>query len=67
MAHLRKVTSVHYVLNGQRVPANMPNASKVTVESEKWYCCWKEGRKSVRVPLCKDKRAAQAMLTDLER
>ncbi|MDB5309123.1 MAG: integrase-recombinase [Gemmataceae bacterium] len=35
--------------------------------STKWYGCWKECSRSVRVPLCADKSAAQVMLADILR
>lgn len=67
MAWLMKVQTTHWLLDGKRVQSNTPGAERVTRESDKWYGCWKENGRTVRVPLAKDKRTAQARLTDLER
>lgn len=53
--------------SGTRVKPGTPGAKKVRFRSAKWYGCWKEGEKQVRVPLATDKAASQAMLADLLR
>lgn len=63
----RKLTTVYVDGKGTRVPKGTPGASKQQIESEKWYGCWKEGKRKVMVPLATDKQASQAMLTDIIR
>lgn len=67
MATLIKVTYTEWYADGRRVPAGTPGAEKRVRESEKWYAYWREGGRQVKVPLCTDKAAAQAMLGDLLR
>jgi integrase len=68
VAHLQKITIVRYVDGqGNRVPKGTPRAKKVKEKSDRWYAVWRENGKQVRTPLCVDKTAAQAMLTDLLR
>jgi excisionase family DNA binding protein len=54
----KKQTTV-WRLNGRRVPPGTPGAEKDTLESRKWYGTV-NGR---QVPLCRDKQAAERMLT----
>jgi hypothetical protein len=63
----RKLTTVYVDDKGTRVPKGTPGATKQQIESEKWYGCWKEGKRKVMVPLATDKQASQAMLTDIIR
>lgn len=63
----RKLTTVYVDGNGVRVAKDTPGAVKQQIESEKWYGCWKEGKRKVMVPLATDKQASQAMLTDIIR
>lgn len=68
MASLQKITYVYWLdAEGRRVKKGTPGARKHVEESRKWYACWKEGKRQHRVPLCTDKSAAQAMMTDLLR
>ena len=68
MASLQKITFIFWHdAEGKRVPAGTPGAKKHVEESSKWYACWREGKRQRRVPLCTDKEAAQAMMTDLMR
>lgn len=68
MASLQKITYVYWLdAGGRRVKKGTPGARKHVEESSKWYGCWKEGGRQVRVPLATDKSASQAMLTDLMR
>lgn len=68
MASIQKITYVYWVdAAGRRVKKGTPGAKKVTEESAKWYACWKEGSRQMRVPLATDKSASQAMMTDLMR
>lgn len=68
MASLQKITFVFWHdADGKRVPRSTPGAKRHVQESTKWYACWREGKKQVRVPLCSDKEAARAMMTDLLR
>jgi hypothetical protein len=68
VASLQKVRNVYWPgANDKRVTKGTTGARKHTVLSTKWYGCWKEGDRSVRVPLCSDKTAAQVMLADLLR
>jgi integrase len=68
MASLQKIAFIRWVgADGMRVKPDTLGAKKVKEKSAKWYACWKEGKKQIRVPLCTDKAAAQAMLTDLMR
>ena len=68
MANLQKVSYVYWIDgSGKRVKRGTPGAKKHTEQSTKWYGCWKEGSRSVRVPLCADKSAAQVMLADILR
>lgn len=68
MASLQKIVYIRYVdRDGRRVPRGTKGARKVKEESAKWYACWKEGKKQVRIPLATDKEASQAMLADLLR
>jgi hypothetical protein len=54
----KKQTTV-WRLDGRKVPQGTPGAKKVTLESRKWYGTV-NGR---QVPLCRDKQAAERMLT----
>jgi integrase len=68
MASLQKITYVFWLdKDGRRVKRGTPGARKRVEESTKYYACWREGKRQRRVPLCADKDAAQAMLTDLMR
>lgn len=68
MPSLQKIQYVFWHdSEGKRVPAGTPGAKKHIEESSKWYACWREGKRQKRVPLCTDKDAAQAMMTDLMR
>lgn len=68
MPSLQKVTYTYWLDDhGKRVPKGTVGAKKHTELSRKWYGCWKEGTRSVRLPLCADKSAAQVMLADILR
>ena len=68
MASLHKMVYTQWVDQaGKKVPAGTPGAKRVKRKSAKWYACWYEGKKQVRVPLATDKSASQAMLADLLR
>lgn len=68
MPSLQKITYVFWHnAEGKRVPKSTAGAKRHVEESTKWYACWREGTKQMRVPLCADKDAAQAMMTDLMR
>src|SRR4051794_32627034 len=68
MASLQKISYVFWLdADGKRVKAGASGARKHVQESTKWYACWREGKRQRRVPLCTDKDAAQAMMTDLLR
>jgi integrase len=68
MASLHKMVYTLWIdSQGRKVSAGTPGAKRVTRKSAKWYACWKEGTKQVRVPLATDKSASQAMLADLLR
>lgn len=66
MASLQKITIIRYIdRNGNRVAKGTPGARKMKEESAKYYACWREGGKHVRVPLATDKAVSQVMLADL--
>jgi integrase len=67
MAHLVRQRITCYVdSSGRRVPKNTPGAKKVKGKSAKWYGQGIPGLDpKKRVPLATDKRAAEAMLSDL--
>jgi integrase len=67
MATLIKITYTEWYAEGKRCSAGTPGAEKRVRESEKWYAYWREGKKQIKVPLCADKTAAQAMMADLLR
>ena len=68
MPSLQKITYVFWHdKDGKRVAKSTAGAKRHVEESTKWYACWREGKKQMRVPLCTDKTAAQAMMTDLLR
>ncbi len=67
MATLIKITYVEWYAENKRCSPGTPGAEKRVRESEKWYAYWREGTKQVKVPLCADKTAAQAMMADLLR
>jgi integrase len=68
MASLQKIQYIRWVdADGKRVPPGTPGATKIREKSAKWYACWKDGWKQVRVPLATDKAASQSMLADLLR
>jgi integrase len=68
MSSLHKITYVYWLdAEGRRVTKDTPGARKHVEQSAKWYACWKEGDRQVRVPLCTDKGAAKVMLGDLLR
>src|SRR5688572_24265606 len=68
MANLQKIAYVYWLdENGKRVKAGTPGARKHTEESTKYYAVWREGKRHRKVPLCADKEAAQALMTDLMR
>lgn len=66
MASLQKVKITRYLdRDGKQVPKGTPGAVRVQTESEKWYGCFREGKRLVRVPLAIDKDVAQVMLGEL--
>lgn len=68
MANLQKITYVEWhTAEGKRCSPGTPGAKKVIRESTKWYAFWREGKRQIKVPLCTDKTAAQAMMADLLR
>lgn len=68
MAHLIRVKSTRWILNGVQVPAGTLNATKQTTVVKKWYGANIPGLpKSKRVPLAISKKASQRMLDDLVR
>jgi hypothetical protein len=68
MASIQKITYVYWVdAKGHRVKKGVLGAKKITEESAKWYACWKEGAKQIRVPLATDKSSSQVMLADVLR
>jgi hypothetical protein len=68
VASIQKIITTRYVDEaGQRVPKGTPGAKKVQDESAKWYACWREGKRQVRIPLATDKSVSQVMLADLIR
>jgi hypothetical protein len=68
VASILKISYVHYVdRSGKRVPKGTKGARKVTTESSKYYACWREGKKQVRVPLATDYEVSQVILADLIR
>lgn len=68
MAWLQKKKITRYVdRSGQRVAKDTKGARRIREESDKWYGCWKEGKRKVMVPLATDKQAAQTMLADMIR
>jgi integrase len=68
VASLQKIQYIRWVdAEGKRVPRGTPGAVKVREKSAKWYACWKEGGRQIRVPLATDKSASQTMLADLLR
>ena len=68
MASIKRKTFTSWQLpDGTRTKPNTPGAAKVKSPSTKWYGKYRGPDGIVReVPLCKDKRAAAAMLRDLE-
>ena len=63
-----KIQTTRHTLNGKRVNAGTPGAIVTNTKSKNWWAVWKEnGRVVDRVPLCSDKRAARAMMTDKDR
>lgn len=65
MASLQKINITRYVDRaGNRVAKGTKGAKKVKEESSKWYCCYRIGRKQVRIPLATDKEASQVMMAD---
>ena len=64
-AHAAMPSNIVLLLNGKRVPKGTKGARKVTKQSSKYYACWREGKKQVRVPLATDYEASQVMLADL--
>jgi integrase len=68
MAYLTKKKTVHYVdPDRKRVPKDTPGATKVTVLSEKWYICYRDGRgKNQSVPAYRDKKASDSKMKKLE-
>jgi integrase len=69
MARLIKKQTTHHVnAAGKRVPSGTPGASRVVVESRKWYAAgvpgWPAGKS---VPLATDKRVAERMLAEIVR
>lgn len=68
MASLQKITYIRWVdAQGRRVSRTTPGAIRVFEKSSKWYACWNENGKQVRIPLATDKTASQAMFADLLR
>ncbi|VTT97959.1 integrase-recombinase protein : Integrase-recombinase protein OS=Rhodopirellula sallentina SM41 GN=RSSM_04495 PE=4 SV=1: Phage_integrase [Gemmataceae bacterium] len=69
MAHLVRQSKTYFVdRDGRRVPKGTRGAKKVTEKSAKWYGCGIPGLSpSKRVPLAKDKEAAQRMLAAMVR
>ncbi|OAI45932.1 hypothetical protein AYO44_12300 [Planctomycetaceae bacterium SCGC AG-212-F19] len=68
MAWLQKKVITRYLdRSGNRVTKNTKGARRVSEESDKWYGCWKEGKRKVMIPLATDKTAAQTLLADLLR
>ena len=68
MASLQKIITTRYIDKaGNRVARGTPGAEKKTEESKKWYACWREGKRQVRIPLARDKAVSQVMLGDLIR
>jgi integrase len=71
MAHLGKVHRTRYVVGTGKdrryVSKGTAGAKRINEESEKWYAIFVEGTQKTRVPLAKDKTAAQAMFADLIR
>lgn len=66
VASLQKLITVRYIdRKGERCTKDTPGARKVKEESSKWYACYREGKKQVRVPLATDKAASQVMLSDI--
>lgn len=58
MPSLQKITYVFWHdADGRRVPKSTAGAKRHVEESTKWYACWREGKKQMRVPLCTDKTA----------
>ncbi len=68
MASLQKIIVTRYLdRQGKQVPKGTKGARKVKEESAKWYCCYREGKRQVRIPLATDKAASQALMADLLR
>lgn len=66
MASLQKISVTRFVdRHGVQVKKGTPGARKVKEESAKWYACYREGAKQVRLPLSADKSVAQVMLADI--
>lgn len=65
MASLIRIWQTRYTLNGKRVPASTPGASKVREKSSKWYGTGIPGKGSKRFPLASNKTVAQKMLNEL--
>jgi integrase len=68
MASLVRPVFTYYTLDGKRVPAGTPGATRISERSAKWYG---QGLPNLparkRVPLATDKRAAQRMLDEMVR
>ena len=64
MARLEKAVTIHWTLNGRRVPAGTPGAVKSRVESSKWYIVYKHNGKTIKKPAYTDLGASQKALGD---
>jgi hypothetical protein len=68
VASIQKIAYIHYVDgNGRRVPKGTDGARRVQTQSRKYYACWREGKRQVRVPLATDYQASQVLMAELIR
>ena len=68
MAWLQKILTINYVdETGRRVQPDTPGAIKKETWSKKYYAVWREGGRTVKVPLTRDKQAAQTRLGQIIR